>query len=78
MEPKDRHQECIHSLEDILSSVRMHGGVVTLTKETKVSKTSQDNPKKICMGDQRLDIFFPTIQTHKATQSLSSRRKCAM
>ena len=50
IEPAERREECIWALEVILSGVGLHGGAVTLTKDTKTSGPTQDNPGKICMG----------------------------
>lgn len=50
MEPETRRQECIREMEGLLSSVGLHGGAVTLTKDQKASGSTQDNPHKICMG----------------------------
>lgn len=53
MEPADRREECIRELEDILSSVGLHGGAVELTKDRKASGATQDRPNKICMGGRK-------------------------
>ena len=53
MEPADRREECIRELEDILSSVGLHGGAVKLTKDRKASGATQDWPNKICMGGRK-------------------------
>lgn len=37
MELVERREECICALQDVLSSVGLHGGAVTLTKDTKTS-----------------------------------------
>ena len=50
MEPKERREECLSALELVLSNVGLHGGAVTLTKDTKKLGSTQDNPSKICMG----------------------------
>ena len=50
MEPVERREECVHALEVILSCVGLHGGAVSLKKDTKTSGLTQDNPSKICMG----------------------------
>ena len=53
MEPEDLRRECINKLEDALSSVGLHGGAVTLSKDSKKSGQGQDNPNKICMGGSK-------------------------
>lgn len=45
--------KCISKLEDVLSSVGIHGGAVKLTNDTKKSGPGQDNPNKICMGGSK-------------------------
>ena len=52
MEPTKRQEECVHALEVILSCVGLHGGGVSLKKDTKTSGSTQDNPSKICMGGE--------------------------
>lgn len=50
MEPETRRDECIRGLEAALSSIGLHDGAVTLSKDRKNPNTTQDNPNKICMG----------------------------
>ena len=50
MEPVTRREECIRALEEALSSVGLHAGAVSLSKDRKNPNTTQDNPNKICMG----------------------------
>lgn len=53
MEPMERRVECVERLEEVLSSVGLHGGAVSLSKDGKVSGATQNNPSKICMGGSK-------------------------
>ena len=46
----ERRESCIQDLEAILNSKGLHGGMVTLHKDSKISGAAQSNPGKVCMG----------------------------
>ena len=50
MEPESRREQCIKELEAILSSIGLHSGAVTISKDCKTPSSTQDNPNKVCMG----------------------------
>lgn len=66
MEPEDLRRECIDELEEALSSVGLHGGAVTLSKDSKKSSQGQDNPNKICMGGSKARHL---LSNHNASTS---------
>ena len=78
MEPVDRREECIRELEDILSSVGLHGNAIKLTKDRKASGATQDWPNKICMGGRKASIFFQTTLTLKVLTSFSYGKECVI
>ena len=66
MEPKSQHQESLKALEEILSNVGLHGGVICFSKDTKKSRKGQDNPNKIFMGGSKA---YHLLSNHTESQS---------
>ena len=50
MEPVNRRESSIRDLEAVLSGIGLHGGMVTLYKDPRISGQTQNNPGKVCMG----------------------------
>ena len=64
MEPVNRCESSIRDLEAVLSGIGLHGGMVTLYKDPRISGQTQNNPGKVCMGGKA-----PTFKSLQLNES---------